>query len=178
MKRRHFILWLAAAPLGASAQSHQTIGFLRNTSAEESKFLIEALRKGLAEGGYTEKKNLTIEYRFTEGRHERMPALVADLAKRRVAVLVAGGTAALHAAAASTTPVVFVIGEDPKKLGMVESLSRPGGHMTGVAFLTLGGKRLEMFNALVPKVKTIAYLVNPGDQQSSAPQSEDVPAPA
>ena len=91
MKRRHFILWLAAAPLGAAAQSHPTVGFLRITSAAESKFLIEALRKGLAEGGYTEKKNLAIEYRFAEGQYERLPALAAG-----------GWTGAREAAAAAS----------------------------------------------------------------------------
>ena len=180
MSRRALILFLAAAPLFAAAQGNPTIGFLRNTSAEESKFLVEALRKGLAEGGYAEKKNLTIEYRFADGKHERMPSLASDLVRRRVSVIVSGGTAAMHAArdATSTIPVVFVIGEDPKKMGMVDSLSRPSGNMTGTSFFELAGKRLEIFHALIPKVKTFAYLANPADPGTSTLQSDDVHAAA
>ena len=184
MDRRRAVVIVAAiafTPFTAAQPSRRAVvGFFRNTSAAESRFLVDALRASLAEAGFVDKKNIEFEYRFADGRQERMPALAVELVKRRVDVLFAGGTAAAVAAkaATSTIPIVAALGEDPKKLGMVDSLARPGGNITGVAFLTLSGKRLEFFHMLVPKAKTIGYLVNPGDLQTSTLQSEDAQATA
>ena len=129
-----------------------------------------AFRQGLSETGYVEGQNLTIEYRWAEGRFDRLPALAADLVGRKVDVIVAGADPAAHAAknATSTIPIVFIAGGDPVGQGLVASLARPGGNLTGVSFLTaeLNPKRFELLSELVPQARVIALLVNPNSPAS------------
>ena len=153
MHRRDFITLLggvaAAWPITARAQqaAKPVIGFLRNTSADTSANYVAAFRQGLNEVGYVEGQNLAIEYRWSEGRDERLPTLAAELVRRPVAVFVAANNTALVAAKAATEtiPIVFVTGDDPVQLGFVTSLSRPAGNITGVSFYsgTLGAKQVE-----------------------------------
>jgi len=173
IRRREFVILLgggaaAAWPLVARAQqpTMPVIGFLRNTMRDDSE--LAALRQGLSQSGYVEGKNLAIEYRFAENRYERLPALAADLVNRQVAMIVTGGNASTLAAKAATTtiPIIFSTGDDPIQIGLVTSLSRPGGNVTGVSFMTtatLAAKRLGLLRELVPNVTTIAYLMNPNN---------------
>jgi len=142
------------------------IGFLRNTSADDSVRLLVAFHRGLNEAGYVEGQNVAVEYRWAENQLNRLPALAADLVRRQVAVIVAGGDAASLAAKAATAtiPIVFSTGADPVQIGLVANLHRPAANVTGVIFLggaALEAKRLELLHQLVPKATTIAYLMNP-----------------
>src|SRR6516225_4726189 len=169
IQRRKFLATLggaAAWPLAARGQqpAMPVIGFLRSTSLADVTHLVTAFRHGLRETGYVEGQNVAIEYRSAEDHLDCLPALVADLIRRPVAVIVGNHNAALAAKAATTTvPIVFVTGSDPIRDGLVASLSRPGGNVTGVIFLAgiLGTKRLELLRQVVPAATTIAVLVNP-----------------
>jgi putative tryptophan/tyrosine transport system substrate-binding protein len=167
MKRREFITLICATvawPLAARAQqpAAPVIGFLRSTSLAVSTPMIAGFRQGLTAAGFNEGQNVAIEYRYADNQLERLPGLVAELIRLPVAVIVANGNAALAAKAATTTvPIVFATGSDPVVDGLVPSLNRPGGNVTGVSFVAglLGAKRLEMLRQLVPTAATIAMLV-------------------
>jgi putative ABC transport system substrate-binding protein len=166
--RREFITLLggaaAAWPVAAHAQQAgmPVIGFLRSTSLAVSTPMVTGFRQGLATAGFTEGHNVAIEYRYADNQPERLPGLVAELIRLPVAVIVANNIAALAAKAATTTvPIVFATGSDPTVDGLVTSLNRPGGNLTGVSFVSglLGAKRLEMLRQLVPAAATIGMLV-------------------
>ena len=172
MKRRKFIAGLGAMawPLAARAQqpAMPVIGFLSSRSPNESAGVIAAFRQGLGDAGFIEGQNVTIAFRWAEGRYDRLPALAAELVGLRVAVLfAAGGTPSALAAKAttSTIPIVFSAAGDPVSLGLVASLARPGGNVTGMSTLTLplGAKGVELLKELVPKAAAMAYLVNPSN---------------
>jgi putative ABC transport system substrate-binding protein len=173
VRRRDFITLLggaAAWPLAARAQqpAMPVVGFLRNSSRDDSVELLAAMRQGLKQTGYIEGKNLAIEYRFADNHFDRLPGLVTDLVRRQVAVIIAGGNASSLAAKAATTriPIVFSTGDDPVQIGLVSNLGRPGGNVTGVSFLSsaaLAAKRIDVMHQLMPKVVTLAYLSNPNN---------------
>jgi putative tryptophan/tyrosine transport system substrate-binding protein len=171
MRRRKFIKLIGGAaatwPLAAWAQQAMpVIGFLSTGSPQSDVFRLAAVRQGLVEAGYIEGRNFVFEHRWAEDQYERLPALAAELVRRRVALIVTGGGSTSTVAAKSATatiPIVFVTGTDPIKLGLVASLNRPGGNITGVSFLvnTLVAKQFEVLHEAVPKTALIGYLVNP-----------------
>jgi putative tryptophan/tyrosine transport system substrate-binding protein len=179
IRRREFIATLGSAvawPLGVRAQqpSMPVIGYLGPGSAESDAFRATAFRQGLKESGYVDGQNVRIDYRWAEDHHERLPALAADLVHHQVNVIVATSTPAVLAAKAATTsiPIVFETAADPVKLGFVDSLSRPGGNITGITALgeEILPKRLELLHELLPKTRIMALLVNPADPILAEPQ--------
>ena len=182
MKRRSFLAVLctaAATPLAALAQrpTMPFIGFLSGGSPNERTHLVEAFRQGLKEAGYVDGKDVAIEYRWAEGHYERLTGLATELVNRQVAVIAAtaGSQSALAAkAATSTIPIVFTGGGDPVQLGLVASLSRPGGNATGITNIgiSLEAKRFEILRELLPKVSTIAFLVNPNNATAKSSVKE------
>ena len=183
VRRREFITLLggaAAWPVAARAQQSTmpVIGFLGSASAAPAAHFVAAFHKGLAESGYVDGRNVAIEYRWAENQYDRLPALAADLVRRQVAVIVASGgpVAALAAkAATSTVPIVFTATSDPVRLGLVASLNRPGGNVTGTSALTseLDAKRLELVRELVSTAGVIGALINPNRSDAEA-QARDV----
>ncbi len=170
MRRREFITLFGSAlvtwPLAARAQqaARPIIGFLRSASLAPFQNLVVAFGQGLKEAGFVEGQNVAIEYRYADNQIDRLPALVADLIRLPVAVIVVNSGAAFAAKAATTTiPIVFTSGGDPVELGFVSSLNQPGGNVTGVSFLgdELDAKRLELLRDLVPATTSVGFLVNP-----------------
>jgi putative ABC transport system substrate-binding protein len=187
MKRREFIMLLGGAatawPLAVQAQQAMpVIGFLYSQSPEGSMESLGGFRQGLKDTGFLEGDNVTIDYRWAENQPDRLPALVAELVRRRVTVIAAmDSPSALPAKLASTTiPIVFGVGEDPVRLGLVTSLARPGGNLTGVNFFAaeLTAKRLELLRELVPAAVRVAVLVNPDNAEITEPTLRDVEATA
>jgi putative tryptophan/tyrosine transport system substrate-binding protein len=188
MTRRAFITLLGGAavawPLAAGAQhAMPVIGYLGAASPELFAGRLRAFRQGLGEHGYVEGRNVAIEYRWAEGQYDRFPALTADLLRRQVSVIAAPGStpAALAAKAATTTvPIVFVTGIDPIAAGLVASLGRPGGNLTGVVALSLelGPKQLQLLREMVPTARRVALLVNPDSPTLADKQTSDQQAAA
>jgi putative tryptophan/tyrosine transport system substrate-binding protein len=189
MKRREFITVLggagAATMWPAALRSQQptlpVIGFLGSRARGDDPQLLAAFRQGLKDSGYSEGQNVAIEYRFAENQYARLPALATELVGRRVAVIVANGPAAEAAKAATATiPIVFSAGFDPVEIGLVASLNKPGGNITGVSILDveLGPKRLELLHGIAAKTSTLALLVNPTDQKRAETITRDLQAAA
>jgi putative tryptophan/tyrosine transport system substrate-binding protein len=188
MRRRDFITLLggtAAWPLAARAQQSlmPVVGFVHGGSPETHARRAAAFRKGLNETGYVDGQNLTVEYHWLEGQYNRLPSVMADLVRRHVAVIATPGTsvsAQAAKAATATIPIVFGVGEDPVKLGLVASLARPSGNATGINFFVdeLNAKRLGLLHDLVPKAARIAVLINPTNTVSAEATLRDIPEAA
>jgi putative tryptophan/tyrosine transport system substrate-binding protein len=187
MRRREFITLLGgtlAWPLAARAQQPMpVIGFVDGGSPDASARSAAAFRKGLNETGYVEGQNVLVEYHWLEGQYDRLSSLMTDLVRRRLAVIATPSSvaASLAAKAATTTiPIVFGVGEDPVKMGLVASLARPGGNATGINFFTaeLVAKRLGLLHDLVPKAVRIAMLVNPANATITETTLRDMPEAA
>ena len=182
MRRRAFLAWLGGAavwPLAARAQQPMpVIGFLHSATSETSASFVAGLKRGLKEeGGFVEGQNVAIEYRWAQGLYERLPALADAFVRRPVSLIVAGGgppSALAAKAATSTIPIVFTSGSDPVKLGIVESLNRPSGNLTGVVFFNsaLVAKRLELLRELAPSASAIGFLTNPRNPEAE-PEIKD-----
>jgi putative tryptophan/tyrosine transport system substrate-binding protein len=178
LRRREFITLLgstaAAWPLGALAQqpAMPVVGFLSTGAPDTFAHLVAPFRQGLSEAGYVEGRNVAIEYRWSEGQYDRLPAMVSELLRRDVAVIAALSTPSALAAKTATTmlPIVFGVSEDPVKLGLVASIARPGGNATGVSYLLseLGAKQLGLLRELVPAASRFGLLVNPNNENAEA----------
>jgi putative tryptophan/tyrosine transport system substrate-binding protein len=186
MRRREFIAGLSSAaawPLAARAQQSAmpVVGFVANVSPGAKLPQVAGFREGLNESGYAEGRNVAIEYRWADGHFDRLPGMAADLVHRGVAAIFVNGAPGVHAVKAETTtiPVVFSIGEDPVKEGLVESLSRPGGNVTGFTNFQnqLGSKKLSLLRETVPKATMLALLVNPANPNAQ-PDTKDLQAAA
>ncbi|MFY9897517.1 MAG: ABC transporter substrate-binding protein [Xanthobacteraceae bacterium] len=187
MKRREFVSLFGAAitwPLVAHAQQPTlpVVGFLNAASAQNYTRQLAAFLKGLGESGYVDGRNVAVEYRWAEGQNDRLPAMAADLVHRQVAVIAATSTpAALAAKAATTTiPIIFELGSDPVQLGLVASLGRPGGNVTGVTSsnIEVAPKRLELLHELLPTARVMALLVDPTDPTNAKTTVSEVSAAA
>ena len=186
MRRREFIAGLGSAvawPLAARAQqpAMPVMGYLSARSADLERPLVLAFRQGLSDGGYVEGRNVAIEYRWADGQYEQLPSLAADLVHRRVTVIAALGIPAAVAAKAATTtiPIVIEVGADPIEMGLITSLSRPSGNITGISNLNLavGPKKLQLLREVVPTATTIGLLLNPANPNSEI-ASKDMRAAA
>jgi ABC-type uncharacterized transport system substrate-binding protein len=185
MRRREFIAGLAGAaaawPVAARAQQMPEVAFLGSGTESSERHLFNAFQEGLAEAGFVVGRNIAIEYRAAEGRYDILPAMAADFVSRKVAIIAASGPPAVLAAKAATAtiPILFVMGYDPVQFGLVSSLSRPGGNVTGATFFTgaLGSKRLDLALQLVPNSVKIGILVNPNSPTSQT-QVRDLQAAA
>jgi putative tryptophan/tyrosine transport system substrate-binding protein len=188
VRRREFITLLggagAAWPLAARAQqpAMPVIGFLGTGSRESDAIRVSSFHQGLSEAGFAEGRNVAIKYRWAEGQHARLPELAAELVRDHVAAIITGSTPGAFAAKAATTtiPIIFYLGTDPVEVGLVASLNRPNGNLTGVTNLgvILGPKQLELMHELVPTATVMALLLNPTSPVLAEPQSRDIQAAA